>query len=337
MGDWRSALRADPLPWLLEQDTPAVRHLALRQLLDEPEDDPTVRRARSRAMKVHPIGSILDAQDAEGFWVKPGGGYGPKYTGTVWSVIFLDQMGADPRDRRVRRGVEYVLEHAIARSGGFGATGSLSAAPPDSTVYHCLNGNLLRAVIGFGYLDDPGTRGAIEWEARSITGEGFEHYHRWGTSGPGFSCAINGTLPCGWGANKAVRGLARIPARRRTALVRRAIDAGSEFLLSVDPSTAEYPTDTKISGNWFKLGFPQGYVGDVLETLEALADAGRAKDPRLGNAIEWLLSLQDERGRWRNRHAYNGKTWGEVEHQGAPSKWVTLRACAFLKRAAADG
>jgi hypothetical protein len=335
MGDWRKALRSDPLPWLLEQDTPAVRHLTLRLLLDEPEDASTVRRARSRAMKVHPIGTILEAQQPEGYWVKPGGGYGPKYTGTIWSVIFLDQMGADPRDRRVRRAVEYVLEHSIAPNGGFGETGSRHAAPANSTVYHCVNGNLLRAAIGFGYLDDPRTRDAIGWEARSITGEGFEGYQRAGTSGPGFSCAINGTLPCAWGANKALRGLARIPARRRTALVRRAIDSSSEFLLSVDPSTAAYPTDTRISGSWFKLGFPLGYVGDVLETLEALADVGRAKDPRLGNAIEWVLSLQDDRGRWRNRHAYNTRTWGEVEHQGAPSKWVTLRACALLKRAAA--
>ena len=34
---WRAVLHADPLPWLLEEATPAVRHLALRQLLDEPE------------------------------------------------------------------------------------------------------------------------------------------------------------------------------------------------------------------------------------------------------------------------------------------------------------
>jgi hypothetical protein len=335
MADWRGALKADPLPWLLEQDTPAVRHLALRLLLDEPADAPAVRRARSRAMKVHPIGTILEAQESEGYWVRPGGGYVPKYTGTIWSVIFLDQMGADPRDPRIRRAVEYVLEHSIARNGGFGATGSTSAAPANSTVYHCLTGNLLRAVIGFGYLDDPRTQGAIGWQARAIVGEGFDDYHPSGTSGPGFSCAINGTFPCAWGANKALRGLARIPPRRRAALVRRAIDSGSEFLLSVDPSTGEYPTDTWVSGSWFKLGFPLGYVGDVLETLEALADVGRAKDPRLGDATEWVLSLQDDRGRWCNRHAYNTRTWGEVEHQGAPSKWVTLRACAFLKRAAA--
>ena len=40
MATWLRMLRGDPLPWLLDEDTPAVRHLALRQLLDQPEDSP---------------------------------------------------------------------------------------------------------------------------------------------------------------------------------------------------------------------------------------------------------------------------------------------------------
>jgi hypothetical protein len=34
MPGWTAALRADPLDWLLEPREPAVRHQALRQLLD---------------------------------------------------------------------------------------------------------------------------------------------------------------------------------------------------------------------------------------------------------------------------------------------------------------
>jgi hypothetical protein len=45
----------------------------------------------------------------------------------------------------------------------------------------------------------------------------------------------------------------------------------------------------------------------------------------------WLLSKQEESGRWRNQYAYNGKTWVDVEKQGQLSKWVTLRACSVLK------
>ena len=72
LGAWRSSLRGDPVPWLLEREDPAIRHLALRELLDEPVDAPSVRRARAAAMRVPPISSILDGQEASGYWVKPG-------------------------------------------------------------------------------------------------------------------------------------------------------------------------------------------------------------------------------------------------------------------------
>ena len=45
---WQAALNDDPLPWLLEEDDPAVRHLALRQLKDRPSGGRDVREARSR-------------------------------------------------------------------------------------------------------------------------------------------------------------------------------------------------------------------------------------------------------------------------------------------------
>jgi hypothetical protein len=48
-------------------------------------------------------------------------------------------------------------------------------------------------------------------------------------------------------------------------------------------------------------------------------------------AVEWLLSQQEPSGRFRNRYAYNGKTWVDIDKQGQISKWVTLRACSVLK------
>lgn len=334
MEGWRRALNGDPLPWLLEEEAPAVRHTALRWLLDEPADSPQVRRARRAAMRADPIAAILAAQHPDGWWVKPGGGYGPKYTGTAWSVVFLDQLGADGRDRRIHRACEYVVSHAQASSGGFGVWSAASERPPPpSNVVHCLNGNLVRALVGFGWLDDPRVRLAVDWQARSITGDGFDHYYASGTSGPGFACAVNWKLPCAWGAIKALRGLAAIPPRRRTAPVRRAIGQGVAFLLSRDPAKADYPTGSSVSSSWFRLGFPSGYVADVLQNLEVLTELGHAKDPMLGNAIGLVLSKQGRDGRWKNEYAYNGKTWVDFEKQGNPSKWVTLRACRVLKAA----
>jgi hypothetical protein len=337
-GHWLERLNTDPTPWLLEPETPAVRHMALRLLLDRPEDDPEVREALAAAMRTDPIAGILAAQHPEGYWVKPGAGYGPKYLGTTWQVVFLDQLGADGKDPRLRAACEYVLSHTQTESGGFGVSGAKTdRPPPPSMVVHCLHGNLLRALIGFGWLDDPRVQRALDWQARSITGEGMERYYRTTTSGPGFACAINEHLPCAWGAVKALLALARVPPRRRAPHVRRAIDAGVTFLFSVDPATAAYPAgwgNTKPSSSWFKPGFPSGYVADVSQELEVLTELGYARDPRLRGAIDWLLSLQDGQGRWPNRYAYNGKTWVDFERQGAPSKWVTLRACRILKAAA---
>ena len=66
MTNWIHMLEDDPLPWLLEEETPAVRHLALRQLLDQPEDALEVRQARAAAMRTDPIASILTAEQPGG-------------------------------------------------------------------------------------------------------------------------------------------------------------------------------------------------------------------------------------------------------------------------------
>ncbi len=329
-------LKSDPLPWLLEEETPAVRHLALRQLLDRRGDDAEVVAARAAAMRADPIASILAAQNAEGWWAKPGHGYGPKYTGTVWQVIFLDQLGADGSDARIRKACEYVLEHSQSIGGGFGAMASGLSRPAPSGVVHCLNGNLLRALIGFGLLDDPRVQRSLDWQAASITGEGEIAYYRSTTAGPGFRCGMNYGDPCAWGATKAVLALARIPAERRTPAVARALEAGAAFLLSRDPSVADYPMgpNTAPASAWFKLGFPSGYVADLLQTLEALCDAGRADDRRLDRAIDWVVARQDEDGRWPNKYSYAGKMAIDIDRPNQPSKWVTLRACRVLKAVA---
>jgi hypothetical protein len=334
--DWREHLRGDPITWLLEADIPPVRFFTLRDLLDRPPYDPERVAAQAAIMSYLPVQASLDAQYPEGYWVKPGSGYSPKYRATVWQVIFLEQMGADGRDPRVRQGCEYVLGHTQTESGGFGVSGSRTLRPPPpSRVLHCLNGNLVRALLGFGWWGDERLARAVQWHAQAITGEGEVRYYKSGTNGPGFACAVNAGQPCAWGAIKALRGLSRVPADQRSPLVNKAIQSGVEFLLSRDPAAADYPAgDGRVSSSWFKLGFPSGYVADVLQNLEVLTELGYIGDQRLRPALEWLLSKQDAQGRWRNQYAYNGKLWADVERQGQPSKGVTLRALRVLKAVA---
>ncbi|MEW6034497.1 MAG: nitrogen fixation protein NifH [Chloroflexota bacterium] len=321
-----------------DKEQPGVRYFTLRDILDCPEDDAEVKRARTAIMSAGPVPAILAGQAAEGYWEKPGPGYVPKYRSTVWSVTFLAQLGADGAHSKVKAGCEYVLSHALARHGGFSLNGTPSA------FIHCLSGNLAAALIDLGWLGDGRLQRMLEWQARTITGDGMagsenkeavERYYRSSTCGPLFACAANGRLSCAWGAVKAMLALSKVPPALRTPLIRAAIDQGVEFLLGRDPAVADYPMGYagKPSSSWFRFGYPIGYVTDVLQNLEVLAALGRARDSRLARALELVESKQDGQGRWRMEYSYNGKTWADIERKGQPSKWVTLRALRVLKAA----
>lgn len=325
--DWLASLNADSLPWLLEPDpvNPGVRYFALRDLLDRPAGDAEIVAAQEAVMASGPVPAILAEQAPEGYWVKPGAGYSPKYRGSVWSLLFLAQLGADGRDERVRRAAEYLLTHACTKQAAFSCNGQPSA------VIHCLWGNMVRALLDLGYWGDERLAQSLDSLARSVTGDGYEAYRQSGLQGPGFACAANGGLPCAWGAVRALWALNGAPRSGRTAAVEAAIGACADFLLAFDVARAGYPASERISPRWFQFGYPLAYVTDLLLNLEVLAGAGYAGDSRLAGAVALVLSKQDERGRWKLEHDYKGKMWLDIEKKGRPSKWVTLRALRVLK------
>jgi hypothetical protein len=322
---WQSKLDGEPLPWLLEPDNPSVRYFALRDLLDRDQTDPEVQAARAAIMESDPVRTILANCHPDGYWVKPGHGYSPKYTGTVWQVMLLADLGADGIDARIRQSCDYPLSHCQARSGGL----SHNATP--SGVIHCLTGNLTHAFLALGLpAEDERIQQALHWQAGAILGEETAYYKS-GTTGAAFGCTYNWGLPCAWGAIKALKAFALLPPQARGPRVARAIDAGLDFLMSHDLAKANYPHHERISSNWFKFGYPLSYTSDILEALDVLACLGQARDPRLSNAIEFMLSKQDSEGRWKLEHTLNGKMWIDIERRGKPSKWVTLRALRVLK------
>jgi hypothetical protein len=334
---WRDGLNGDPLPWLLEPGTPGVRYLALRDLLDRPAADSELAAARRAAYEDGPIAAVLAEMDAEGFWIRPGPGYNPKYRSTAWSIILLAQLGASAQhDGRISQACTYLLDHALVSEGRFTEKQNAPSGNID-----CLQGNLCAALVDMGY-DDPRLEAAFEWLARSVTGEGVApsddseaalRFYASANSGPGFACAYNGRLPCAWGGVKVMLALSKWPAERCTPLMARAIKQGVDFMFSVDPAQANYPTKDgkKPSRNWWKLGFPVFYITDLLQNVEALVGLGYGGDPRLANALALIRDKQDEGGRWALEYAYTGKTWADFGELKQPNKWVTLRALRVLK------
>jgi len=327
-------LRDDVLDWLLEPAHPGVRYLALRDLLRCPPDDPRLTAARAEAHTHGPIAAVLAEMNDEGYWVKPGPGYSPKYHGTVWSMILLGQLGASVlQDERVGRACAYLLDHALTPGGQF----AYNAAP--SGTFDCLQGNLSTALLDMGY-DDPRLETAFEWMARSVTGEGIapasdrQTLVRYGAykCGPRFACGANHQLPCAWGAVKVMLAFGKWPKERRTPLIERGIQAGVDFLFSTDPALADYPSgdNDQPSGNWWKFGFPVFYVADLLQNAEALVSLGFKDDPRLAHALDLIREKHGADGRWPMEYNYGSKTWGDFGWKGRPNKWVTLRALRVL-------
>ncbi len=273
--------------------------------------------------------------EKEGYWRRPGAGYNPKYTGTVWSIILLSQLGASIEvDKRVATACSYLLEHALTRDGQFTVNGS-----PSGTI-DCLQGNLCAALLDLG-CEDPRLDKAFEWMARSVTGEGIApvedktaavRYYAY-KCGPQFACGANNKLPCAWGAVKVMLAFSKLPKGKRTPLINKAISTGIDFLFSKDPAKADYPckNNAKPNRSWWKFGFPVFYVTDLLQNVEALVGLGYGDDPRLANALKIIRDKQDAQGRWPLEYDYTGKTWVDFGVKNQPNKWVTLRAMRVLK------
>jgi hypothetical protein len=329
-----------PLSWLLATDDPGPRYLALRDVLGAGPDDAELRAARRAAHEAGPIAAVLAAMHPEGYWEKPGSGYGPKYRSTVWAVTLLAELGAHiEEDARIATACAYVLNHTLTPGGQFTTSPSGSAV---GTI-DCLQGNLCWALTALG-CTDARLKGAFEWLARSVTGEGVApvgdrsaavRYYGYKV-GPGFACSANNRLPCAWGGVKVMLALGQLPRRQRTALIKRAVAQGAEFLLNGDPAAAGYPfgSGSRPSASWFKFGFPVFYVTDVLQNVAALAALGYGRDPRLAGALALVRAKQDSQGRWALEYDYAGKTWGRFGPKGQPNKWVTLRALSALRAAA---
>jgi hypothetical protein len=332
---WQEQIKGNSLSWLLESDFPGVRYLALRDLMDLPEDHPELILARKRAHVEGPIGSILSKMSPEGYWSGPGPGYNPKYRSTVWSLILLAQLGGSAKeDERIAWGCAYLLDHALTANGQFTLTGA-----PSGTI-DCLQGNLCWALTELG-CDDPRLGPAYEWMARSVTGDGIApvedrqasvRYYAY-KCGPLFSCGANNKLPCAWGADKVMLAFSKLPAAHRTPQILKAIEEGLNFLLSVDPATAAYPSGTsdKPSQSWWKFGFPVFYVTDILQNVEVLVKYGYGNDPRLARSLALVKEKQNDQGRWLMEYDLTGKTWVDFGPKKQPNKWVTLRALRVLK------
>jgi len=332
MNDWKSVLKADPTDWLLERDNPSVRCFALTDILERSESDPEVMKTKGEIMKIGVVPRILSKQKNPGNWEAPENFYiRSKYKGTVWQLIILAELGGDGKDERIRKGCEFILENSQDRvSGGFSYLKAETGGGWHNGVLPCLTGNMVWSLIRFDYLEDPKVQRGIDWIVK---------YQRFddGTKEPPKGWPYDkrercwGRHTCHMGVVKALKALAEIPVKERSEEVKDTIEKGVEYMLNHHIHRRSHDLSRVSKPSWLQFGFPLMWQTDVLEILGILTKLG-FKDKRMQEAVDLVISKQDDYGRWKLESTFNGRFQVNIEQKGKSSRWITLNALKVLKR-----
>jgi hypothetical protein len=283
-------------------------------------------------MRTGVVPAILEKQKNEGYWEDPERFYSAKYKGTVWQLLILAELGADGNDVRVRRACEFILSRSQdLEGGGFAYSSSVKkGGGRHSEVIPCLTGNLVWSLIRLGYLKDARLQRGIDW---ITTYQRFDDRIAKAPKGGPYDRLKTGcfsTHSCHMGAVKTLKALAEIPENKRTTAVKKTIQKGAEYFLLHHVFKGSHNLDRIPKPGWLKFGFPLMYQTDALEILWILTKLGY-KDQRMQEAIDILVSKQDNQGKWLLENTFNGRYQVNIEQKRKTSKWITLRALSILK------
>jgi len=301
-------LRADAVPWLLEGGNPSARYLTLRDLLDSGEWDSQVVETRAGLPAWPPVREILDMMDPVDLWGRADRPFYGGAMGTHATLSLLAELGL-ARIPPLEAACENLLQYGQHKSGGFTYDGT------PGRILLCYTGSAIYTLLAFGYLEDPRLARAVEYlVARSLAPDGL-------------ACPYADGQECQWGIAKGLTAFAALPAAERTPERMEAVGRLADAVL-------DYSFDFEgRDRRWLDFGFPLNYQSDLVELGDALARLGYGPDPRTRRLLELVLAAQTDDGRWVKRY---GTRVFQVEEQGQPSKWITMRALRALKHAHQD-
>jgi len=308
------------MQWLTEPVQPAVRYLAMRDLLEVTGGD--LDRARRALTARGWVKEIFRKRLPGGYWADSKDLYRPKYFSTNWMLLILSDLGLTREVPWVAGSAEMWRDTYARADGGFDSPGAEKSEL-------CLVGNTARALVKFGYSDDPKVERAFRWLVRNQKPNG--GWHCWGK---------NGVID-GW---EGMSAFSVYPRQKWTRSMKEAVDRGLEFYLERKLLHQGGRYDP-----WYRLHFPCHYYYDVLVGLEFVTALGRGDDPRLAEALSVLKKKRRRDGRWLMDAVHpdylNGgklpRWWPKykdrlkpfsLEEAGVPSKMMTLRALRVLKR-----
>lgn len=311
----------DTRNWLLEEDEPSARYLALTEVLGKPEDDPDVQSTKDLIGEKGWAAEILAKQTRGGWWVSDESLYRPKYLSTNWMLLVLADLGLTNADPRITKASELWIKRLATEDGGFAPNGTGKG-------HLCTTGNMARALVQFGYADHPSVRSAFEWLVKTADKKG------------GWSCFGSGRNLDSW---EGLSAFAVYPKQKWTEPMKHSVELGAEFYLE-----RELHKQGSHYEPWYRFHYPVHYYYDLLVGLDFMTALGYGDDRRLRHAVSHVKKKRRSDGRWNldavhpdveggaadwnTKHPKHAPTPFALEKPGEPSKMITLRAMAILKR-----
>jgi hypothetical protein len=305
--------------WLLDGD-PAVRWQALRDVVGADERD--VERERRKVARQGWGARLLAKQGSDGRWAggrSPDVGlYTPKWVSTTYTMLLLRDFGLLAGNRQAHSACRLLLDRGLQPDGGVNYGTWAQWTRRGET---CVTGMVLSILSYFECDDKRLDTIAQHLLEQQMPDGGWNCRRQFGAT----HASVHTTIS----ALEALRHY-ELHRGRNTSSVRSAQRRGREFLL-VHRLFRSHRTGEIIKPVFLRFAFPARWHYDVLRALDYFQAVNAPRDPRLADSIEIVRNTRTPDGRWTLQHQWPGKTHFEMERQGAPSRWNTLRALRVLK------
>ena len=296
---------APVIDWLLDTD-PSIRWQVMRDLTDTPAE--IVAAERSRVAREGWGPRLLDQQRPDGHWGD--GVTTPLWWSNLYTLLFLRDLGLDPRSARARTAIDLVRGN-VTWGPGFGDSPFF-----EGEVEPCINGRVVALGAYFGQRSDRLVDRLLSeqlvdggWNCEAERGSVRSSFHT-------TICVLEGLLAF----EQAFGGTSAVTDARRRA---------QEYLLE-RRLLRRLSTGEVIEPTWKQFAFPTLWHYDVLRALDYLRAAG-VRDARVEEAVTTVVERSQGAGHWlldvRHRNTLHEELAGTV---GAPNRWITWRALRVL-------
>jgi hypothetical protein len=295
--------------WLLDSDV-SLQYQVRRDLLNDKRED-----LRER---IHREGwgfRFLSLQNKDAHWGK--GFYQPKWISSHYTLLDLKHLNICHDILQVKQTIYSILKNRKGKDGGVNPGKTIS----ESDV--CVNGMFLNYASYFR-IDEEELISIIDFLISQQMNDG------------GFNChsnrkgAVHSSLHTTLSVAEGITEYVKNGYAYRKKQLQKAEAESREFILQHRLFRSD-KTGKVIDKKFLMLSYPSRWRYDILRCLDYFRDSGAAYDERMSDAIKVILKKQGKDGKWILQSKHPGQTHFDMERQGHPSRWNTLRALRVLK------